>query len=130
MAGIAAFGTAWKIDKYKDNLQVRKAMALALDRNAFNTILAEGKSSLGAVMLPSAARLSTLAQVLAWADHHECRLNVELKHEGDDPTNLVRAVAARPIADSVVVNHEGDHSPRLPALVRQSPRFLVTPALR
>jgi peptide/nickel transport system substrate-binding protein len=35
-----------------DNPQVRKAMALALDRNAFNTILAEGKSSLGAVMLP------------------------------------------------------------------------------
>lgn len=35
-----------------DNLKVRQAMAMALDRNAFNTILAEGKSSLGAVMLP------------------------------------------------------------------------------
>ncbi len=35
-----------------DNLQVRKAMAMALDRPAFNTILAEGKSSIGTVMLP------------------------------------------------------------------------------
>jgi peptide/nickel transport system substrate-binding protein len=35
-----------------DNPKVRKAMALALDRNAFNTILAEGKSSIGVVMLP------------------------------------------------------------------------------
>lgn len=35
-----------------DNPKVRRAMALALDRGAFNTILAEGKSSIGAVMLP------------------------------------------------------------------------------
>ncbi len=35
-----------------DNLKVRQAMAMALDRNAFNTILAEGNSMLGAVMLP------------------------------------------------------------------------------
>ena len=35
-----------------DNPQIRKAMALALDRKAFNTILAEGQSMLGAVMLP------------------------------------------------------------------------------
>jgi peptide/nickel transport system substrate-binding protein len=35
-----------------NNPDLRKAMALALDRNAFNTILAEGKSALGAVMLP------------------------------------------------------------------------------
>ena len=35
-----------------DNAKVRRAMALALDRGAFNTILAEGKSSIGAVMLP------------------------------------------------------------------------------
>ena len=35
-----------------DNPKVRKAMALALDRPAFNTILAEGKSSIGVVMLP------------------------------------------------------------------------------
>ncbi len=35
-----------------DNPKVRLAMALALDRAAFNTILAEGKSSIGAVMLP------------------------------------------------------------------------------
>jgi peptide/nickel transport system substrate-binding protein len=35
-----------------DNPKVRKAMALALDRKAFNTILAEGKSSIGLVMLP------------------------------------------------------------------------------
>jgi peptide/nickel transport system substrate-binding protein len=35
-----------------DNAKVRRAMALALDRGAFNTILAEGKSMIGAVMLP------------------------------------------------------------------------------
>ena len=35
-----------------DKAEIRKAMALALDRNAFNTILAEGKSSIGVVMLP------------------------------------------------------------------------------
>jgi peptide/nickel transport system substrate-binding protein len=35
-----------------DNPKIRRAMALALDRNAFNTILAEGKSSIGVVMLP------------------------------------------------------------------------------
>ena len=36
-----------------DKLEVRKAMALALDRQAFNTILAEGKSMVGVVMLPA-----------------------------------------------------------------------------
>ncbi|HEY5826748.1 MAG: ABC transporter substrate-binding protein [Hyphomicrobiaceae bacterium] len=36
-----------------DKLEVRKAMALALDRSAFNTILAEGKSMIGVVMLPA-----------------------------------------------------------------------------
>ena len=36
-----------------DNPQVRKAMAMAVDRAAFNTILAEGKSSIGVVMLPA-----------------------------------------------------------------------------
>ncbi len=36
-----------------DNPKVRKAMALAIDRAAFNTILAEGKSSIGVVMLPA-----------------------------------------------------------------------------
>jgi len=35
-----------------DKLELRKAMALALDRGAFNTILAEGKSMIGVVMLP------------------------------------------------------------------------------
>ena len=35
-----------------DNPQVRRAMALALDRRAFNTILAQGKSMIGAIMLP------------------------------------------------------------------------------
>ena len=35
-----------------DNPKVRRAMALALDRTAFNTILAEGQSMIGAVMLP------------------------------------------------------------------------------
>ncbi len=35
-----------------DNPQVRRAMAMALDRPAFNTILSEGKSSVGVVMLP------------------------------------------------------------------------------
>ncbi len=35
-----------------DNAQIRKAMALALDRQAFNTILSTGKSSIGTVMLP------------------------------------------------------------------------------
>ena len=36
-----------------DNPKIRRAMALALDRNAFNTILSEGKSSIGVVMLPA-----------------------------------------------------------------------------
>ncbi len=36
-----------------DNPQVRKAMAMAVDRPAFNTILAEGKSMIGVVMLPA-----------------------------------------------------------------------------
>jgi peptide/nickel transport system substrate-binding protein len=35
-----------------DKLEIRKAMALAIDRAAFNTILAEGKSMIGVVMLP------------------------------------------------------------------------------
>jgi peptide/nickel transport system substrate-binding protein len=35
-----------------DNPQIRKAMALALDRNAFIDILTEGKASKGAAMLP------------------------------------------------------------------------------
>jgi peptide/nickel transport system substrate-binding protein len=35
-----------------DNPQIRRAMALALDRPAFNTIIAEGKAGIGAVMLP------------------------------------------------------------------------------
>jgi len=35
-----------------DNPKIRKAMSLALDRAAFNTILSEGKSSIGVVMLP------------------------------------------------------------------------------
>jgi peptide/nickel transport system substrate-binding protein len=35
-----------------DKPEIRKAMALALDRGAFNTILAEGKSMVGVVMLP------------------------------------------------------------------------------
>jgi peptide/nickel transport system substrate-binding protein len=35
-----------------DNPQVRKAMALALDRAAYNTILSEGRSLIGSVMLP------------------------------------------------------------------------------
>ncbi len=36
-----------------DNPKLRKAMALAIDRSAFNTILAENKSSIGVVMLPA-----------------------------------------------------------------------------
>jgi len=36
-----------------DKAEVRKAMAMALDRKAFNDILAEGKGSLGVVMLPA-----------------------------------------------------------------------------
>ena len=36
-----------------DKPEIRKAMALAIDRAAFNTILAEGKSMIGAVMLPA-----------------------------------------------------------------------------
>jgi peptide/nickel transport system substrate-binding protein len=36
-----------------DNPQIRKAMALALDRKAFIDILTEGKASIGAVMLPA-----------------------------------------------------------------------------
>ena len=35
-----------------DNLQIRKAMALALDRDAFIDILTEGKAKKGAAMLP------------------------------------------------------------------------------
>jgi peptide/nickel transport system substrate-binding protein len=36
-----------------DKAEVRVAMAMALDRAAFNTILSEGKSSVGVVMLPA-----------------------------------------------------------------------------
>ena len=36
-----------------DNPQIRKAMALALDRKAFIDILTEGKASMGAAMLPA-----------------------------------------------------------------------------
>ena len=36
-----------------DNPKIRQAMALALDRAAFNTILSEGQSMIGAVMLPT-----------------------------------------------------------------------------
>jgi peptide/nickel transport system substrate-binding protein len=36
-----------------DNAQVRKAMALAIDRDAFNKILAEGQGTPGGVMLPA-----------------------------------------------------------------------------
>ena len=36
-----------------DNPKIRRAMAMALDRAAFNTILSEGKSSIGVVMLPA-----------------------------------------------------------------------------
>ncbi|MBS0241837.1 MAG: ABC transporter substrate-binding protein [Proteobacteria bacterium] len=35
-----------------DNPKIRRAMALALDRNAFNQILTEGKAAIGSVMLP------------------------------------------------------------------------------
>jgi peptide/nickel transport system substrate-binding protein len=38
-----------------DNPRLRLAMALALDRAAFNTILAEGQAIIGAVMLPPPA---------------------------------------------------------------------------
>ena len=38
-----------------DNPQIRRAMALALDRQAFNTILYEGEAMLGAIMLPPPA---------------------------------------------------------------------------
>ena len=36
-----------------DNPQIRKAMALALDRKAFIDILTEGKAKIGAAMLPA-----------------------------------------------------------------------------
>ena len=54
-----------------DKLEVRKAMALALDRSAFNTILAEGKSMIGVVMLPApdgkwAMRDSELAKITGY----------------------------------------------------------------
>jgi peptide/nickel transport system substrate-binding protein len=35
-----------------DNADIRKAMALSLDRNSFNTILSEGKATIGGAMLP------------------------------------------------------------------------------
>src|SRR3954465_11020906 len=38
-----------------DNADLRRAMALALDRKAFNDILSEGKSDIGASMLPPPA---------------------------------------------------------------------------
>lgn len=55
--------------------------------------LPSSSAEVGSKTQPNAERLSTLAEVLAWADHRQCRVNVELKHEGDDPTRLVRAVA-------------------------------------
>ena len=39
-----------------NNPQIRKAMALALDRKAFAQILSEGKASIGAAMLPAPER--------------------------------------------------------------------------
>jgi len=36
-----------------DNPKLRRAMALAIDRSAFNTILSEGKSGIGGAMLPA-----------------------------------------------------------------------------
>jgi peptide/nickel transport system substrate-binding protein len=36
-----------------DNVSVRRAMALAIDREAFNDILSEGKATLGGAMLPA-----------------------------------------------------------------------------
>ncbi len=38
-----------------DNPDIRKAMALAIDRKAFTTILSEGKASIGGAMLPPPA---------------------------------------------------------------------------
>jgi len=52
-----------------------------------------GLAELRAVTLPGAQRISTLDEVLAWAGRHRCRVNVELKHEGHDPTRLVAGVA-------------------------------------
>ena len=39
-----------------DNLDVRRAMALALDRKAFISILFEGQGDIGGTMLPGAGR--------------------------------------------------------------------------
>ena len=36
-----------------DNADIRKAMSLALDRKAFNTILNEGTGTIGGAMLPA-----------------------------------------------------------------------------
>jgi len=50
-------------------------------------------AELRTVELPGAQRISTLDEVLSWSERHQCRINVELKHEGADPTRLVAGVA-------------------------------------
>lgn len=50
-------------------------------------------AELRAVGLPGAQRISTLAEVFSWSEGEQCRLNVELKHEGHDPSELVAGVA-------------------------------------
>lgn len=50
-------------------------------------------AELRAVPLPGGQRISTLDEVLAWADRHQCRVNVELKYDGHGPTQLAARVA-------------------------------------
>lgn len=50
-------------------------------------------AELRAVELPGSQQISTLEEVLSWSLRHQCRVNIELKHEGADPTRLVAGVA-------------------------------------
>jgi len=50
-------------------------------------------AELRVVELPGAQRIATLEEVLSWSLRHQCRVNIELKHEAADPAPLVEGVA-------------------------------------
>ncbi|HEU5076964.1 MAG TPA: glycerophosphodiester phosphodiesterase family protein [Polyangiaceae bacterium] len=73
---------------------VHDATLTRITRGSNTSRIAElSLSELRAVTLPCGQRISTLDEVLTWSERHQCRLNVELKHEGHDPALLVAGVA-------------------------------------
>lgn len=73
---------------------VHDATLTRITRGSHKAPIAElSLAELRAVALPCGQRISTLDEVLAWSERHQCRLNVELKHEGHDPARLVAGVA-------------------------------------